>query len=54
MGDLFGETRTLPDGDEVDFSNRHTPILNPSTNLPVSAPMTGEHSDISASRADWA
>jgi len=54
FGDLTGETRTLPDGDEVNFDNRHTPILNPGTNQMMSAPSPmGEHSDISYSQV-WA
>lgn len=32
---FMGETRSVPDGDKVDFNNRHTPVLNPSnTNNP--------------------
>ena len=43
LGDLLGEDRTLPDGDDVNFSNRHTPVLNPSTNRPmVSMPDASE------------
>jgi len=36
FGDMMGETRTVPDNDTVNFGNRHTPVLNPGTNAPMS------------------
>lgn len=45
MGDMFGDTRTLPDNDTVNFDNRHTPILNPSGNSPASGSMPDSMGD---------
>lgn len=35
MGDLMGDSRTVPDEGKVNFSNRHTPILNPGNTASV-------------------
>lgn len=50
-GDLMGDTRVLPDNDEVDFSNRHSPVLNPGTNVPY---IPGEDTGGSAPRSEAA